>query len=223
MGKTRKTKDFRPTRGMPANANLPDLDDEDRMAIERDTRTAVGHLLAALRISPDHNTRETPERVARMFVHELFAGRYQPRPKLTDFPNAKLLDEIYVVGPVSIRSMCAHHFCPIEGSAWIGVIPSSRVIGLSKFARLAHWVFARPQIQEEATVQLADEIEAAIKPRALGVIVTARHGCMTLRGVRDRESRMSTSVMRGYFRDKPEARAEFLSLVNMRGFACEPR
>src|SRR5215472_118498 len=217
MGKSRKTRDLRMIRAVPANAHLPNLDDDERARIERDVAVAMVHLLDALRIKPDHNTHNTPERVARMYVRELFAGRYDPRPRLTDFPNASKLDEVYVAGPITVRSMCAHHFCPIEGNAWVGVIPSKRIIGLSKFARLAQWVFARPQIQEEATVQLADEIEAAIKPRALGVIVTARHGCMTLRGVRDRDSRMTTSVMRGLFRGKPEARAEILTLSKIRG------
>ena len=126
---------------------------------------------------------------------------------------------IVVIGPVAVRSTCAHHFCPIEGSAWVGMIPSDRVIGLSKFSRLTEWIMSRPQIQEEATVQLADALEAAIKPRALGVVVSARHACMSWRGVREPASMATTSVMRGLFREKPEAKAEFLSLIGR--FQCQ--
>lgn len=198
----------------PANGNLADeLSPADLDQMEQDVREACARLLSALRIHPDHNTHDTPARMAKMFVREAFAGRYQQMPKCTDFPNAKHLDEIVVVGPVGVRSTCAHHFCPIHGRAWIGIIPSDRIIGLSKFARITDWIMARPQIQEEATIQLADAIEGAIHPLALGVIVTARHACMSWRGVRDSDSLMTTSVLRGQFKTNPVARAEFLQLV----------
>ncbi len=187
--------------------------DLDRMQaeVERHCRS----LLLALRIDidRDHNTRDTPKRLAKMFVRETFVGRFEPPPCITDFPNAKRLDEIIVVGPVDVRSTCAHHLCPIEGQAWIGIIPTDRVIGLSKFARLTNWIMARPQIQEEATVQLADLLEKALKPKALGVIVSAKHSCMSWRGVKAPNSKATTSVMRGAFRDKPAARAELLTLI----------
>lgn len=197
-----------------ANGNISDrLDKGELERIERDVREACSRLLDALRILPDHNTHDTAARMAKMYVREVFAGRFQPRPTLTDFPNSKMLDEMVLVGPVAVRSTCAHHFCPIQGKAWIGVIPRLQIIGLSKFARITEWVMARPQIQEEATVQLADEIEEAIKPIGLGVVVSATHSCMTWRGVREHESVATTSVMRGALRTKPEARAEFFNLI----------
>lgn len=202
-----------------ANANIAvGLSPSDLNQIELDTYRACQDLLTALRIDVvnDHNTRGTAARMAKMFVRETFAGRYQPQPSLTDFPNVRNLDEVVIVGPVAVRSTCAHHFCPIEGQAWVGVIPGDVIIGLSKFARVTEWIMARPQIQEEATVQLADVIEGAIKPLALGVIVTARHSCMTWRGVREPASMATTSVMRGLFRTEPGARAEFLKLVGLR-------
>lgn len=168
----------------------------------------------------DHNAADTPRRFAKMMVREVCAGRFQPMPALTDFPNASRLDQLYTVGPITVRSCCAHHLCPIEGEAWCGVIPSERVIGLSKFARLTDWIMRRPQIQEEATVQLADLIEQAIAPVGLAVVVRARHACMTWRGVQERSTNMTTSVMRGALRDHPEARAEFMSLINGQGFTC---
>lgn len=201
-----------------ANGNKPTTEHE-RATIEANVEAAVEQLLDALQIDwrNDHNTHGTPHRVAKMYVREVFAGRYDPPPKLTDFPNVSNLDQIYVVGPVAVRSACSHHLVPIIGRAWIAVLPGDRVIGLSKFSRLARWVMARPQIQEEATVQLADAIEQAIAPRGLAVIVQAQHLCMTWRGVKEEQTAMTTSVMRGEFRDDASARAEVLRLVAMNG------
>ena len=164
-------------------------------------------------IENDHNTQDTAKRVAKMYLKEVFSGRYVEPPKITEFPNAKQLDEIYTLGPITIRSACSHHLVPITGRAWIGILPSDRVIGISKFVRLVNWIMARPQIQEEATVQLADTIEKLIAPRGLAVVIEAQHQCMTWRGVKESETVMTSSVMRGVFRDKPEARAEFLRLI----------
>lgn len=161
----------------------------------------------------DHNTNETAKRVAKMYLREIFKGRYTAQPAITDFPNAKDLDQIYTIGPITVRSSCSHHLVPIVGKAWIGVLPSDRVIGISKFVRLCEWVMARPQIQEESTVQLADIIEQLIKPKALAVIVEATHLCMTHRGVKETDVAMTTSVMRGKFRQDAMARGEFFKLI----------
>ena len=133
-----------------ANDNISDaLRPGDLDAIERDVERCAGALLNALVIDTinDHNTTGTAKRIAKMFVHEIFAGRYQPPPRCTDFPNVRSMDEIYVVGPIAVRSACSHHFCPVEGEVWFGVIPGKRVIGLSKFSRIASWIFARPQMR----------------------------------------------------------------------------
>lgn len=172
-------------------------------------------LLRALCIERNAHTDDTPNRMARTFLRETLAGLYTPRPKIVGFPNGKSLDEVYVVGPVSVRSTCAHHFAPIMGRAWLGVLPSDRVLGLSKFSRLTQWVMARPQIQEDATAMLADEIESAIRPRGIAVVVKASHLCMTWRGVREHETEMTTSVMRGSFRDNAPLRAEFFKLMEV--------
>lgn len=202
-----------------ANDSIGDLlTDDDRMDIELAAAAAIRNLMRCLLIDidGDHNTQETAERVARMYVREVFKGRYEPRPKVTSFPNAKALDELYCTGPITIRSACSHHLVPITGQAWIGIIPGERVIGLSKFNRLVEWVAARPQIQEELVVQIADLIEELCAPKGLGVVVKATHMCMTWRGVKESaEAVMTTSVMRGALRDKPEARAEFLTLAGL--------
>ena len=198
-----------------ANDNISKyLESKDIIEIQKNTEQAMIKLLDALVIDVenDHNTIDTAKRVAKMYIQEVFKGRYLPSPKITDFPNAKDLDQIYTIGPITVRSACSHHLVPIIGNAWIGVIPSNRIIGISKFNRLTDWIMSRPQIQEEATVQLADEIEKLIKPKALAVVIKAKHMCMSLRGVKDNSS-MTTSIMRGLFKDNNSARNEFLNII----------
>ena len=166
-------------------------------------------------IESDHNTRETARRVAKMYVNEVFRGRYVPLPKVTEFPNAAHLNELMIMGPVTVRSACSHHLCPIMGKLWIGVMPNeeSNLIGLSKYSRIADWVLSRPQIQEEAIIQLADLLVSMVKPDGLAVVMEADHFCMHWRGVKDNASKMVNSVMRGVFLDNGALRREFLSLI----------
>ena len=163
----------------------------------------------------DHNTADTARRVAKMYLQEVFRGRYVHAPSITEFPNAEHLNELMIVGPITVRSACSHHFCPVIGKIWIGVLPNehTNVIGLSKYARLAEWVMGRPQIQEEAVVQLADLIQEKTQPDGLALVMEASHYCMAWRGVKDMDSRMINSVMRGAFLKDPNLRREFLSLI----------
>ena len=167
----------------------------------------------------DHNTANTARRVAKMYVNEVFKGRYVKPPEITEFPNAERLNELMIVGPITVRSACSHHFCPVIGKLWIGVMPNERtnVIGLSKYARLAEWIMGRPQIQEEAVVQLADLIQQKTKPDGLALVMEATHFCMAWRGVKDMDSKMINSVMRGVFLKDPNLRREFLSLIPRKG------
>ena len=128
----------------------------------------------------DHNTNDTARRVAKMYVNEVFKGRYIKAPAITEFPNAEHLNELMIVGPITVRSACSHHFCPVIGKIWIGVMPNERtnVIGLSKYARLAEWIMGRPQIQEEAVIQLADLIQEKTQPDGLAIVMEASHFCM---------------------------------------------
>ena len=162
----------------------------------------------------DHNTQDTANRVAKMFVQEIFSGRYLSAPKITSFPNVTEYDQLYVTGPITIRSMCAHHMMPISGRAYVGVFPGRNVIGLSKFNRLVDWVATRPQIQEEMTIQVADIIERETEAEGVAVLIQAEHGCMTMRGVKEHDSDMTTSVMRGVFRDTPHLKKEFFDIVS---------
>ena len=163
----------------------------------------------------DHNTQSTARRVAKMYLGEVFKGRYVNAPTITEFPNAEHLNELMIVGPITVRSACSHHFCPVIGKIWIGVMPNehTNVIGLSKYARLVDWVMGRPQIQEEAVVQLADLIMEKTQPDGLAVVMEASHFCMSWRGVREMDSKMINSVMRGVFLTNPTLRREFLSLI----------
>ena len=163
----------------------------------------------------DHNTQDTARRVAKMYVNEVFKGRYTARPPVTEFPNVEHLNELMIIGPVTVRSACSHHFCPVIGKLWIGIMPNehTNVIGLSKYARLAEWVMGRPQIQEEAVVQLADLIMEKTQPDGLAVVMEASHYCMAWRGVKDLDAKMINSVMRGVFLKDSALRREFLALI----------
>ena len=163
----------------------------------------------------DHNTQETAHRVAKMYLSEIFKGRYQPMPAVTEFPNVEQLNELLIVGPITVRSACSHHLCPIIGKVWIGIMPNghSNLIGLSKYARICDWVMSRPQIQEEAVTQLANILQDKVKPDGLAIVIEADHFCMHWRGVKDVDARMTNSVMRGSFLKDPNLRREFLSLL----------
>lgn len=168
-------------------------------------------------VEHDHNTRETARRVAKMYVTEVFRGRFVPIPKITEFPNASHLNELMIMGPVTVRSACSHHLCPIMGRLWIGVMPNeqSNLIGLSKYSRLVEWIMTRPQIQEEAVIQLSDILVERVKPDGVAVVMEADHFCMHWRGVKDNASKMTNSVMRGVFLKDGALRREFLSLINL--------
>jgi len=168
----------------------------------------------------DHNTKETAKRVAKMFIKEIFSGRYKAGPAITSFPNAQSYDQLYIVGPIDVRSTCAHHFQNIIGNAWVGVFPGKNVIGLSKFNRIVDHIASRPQIQEEMTVQIADEIERITGAEGIAVVMKAEHCCMTHRGVKAHESDMVTSVMRGALREQVKLREEFFHLLSsMKGYS----
>jgi GTP cyclohydrolase I len=169
-------------------------------------------------IDSDHNTQDTARRVAKMYLTEVFRGRYMPAPSVTEFPNVEHLNELMIVGPIMIRSACSHHLCPIIGKLWIGVMPNehSNLIGLSKYVRLADWIMSRPQIQEEAVTRLADLLLDRMQPDGLAIVMEADHFCMQWRGVKDTDSKMINSVMRGSFLANSDLRREFLALLQRR-------
>ena len=205
-----------------ANDNIADFIEPGELAhLLDEVEEKMKGVLTSLVIDTerDHNTDNTARRVAKMYLNEVFRGRYVAAPAITEFPNAEHLNELMIVGPITVRSACSHHFCPVIGKIWIGVLPNehTNVIGLSKYARLAEWVMGRPQIQEEAVVQLADLIQEKTQPDGLAIVMEASHYCMSWRGVKDMDSKMINSVMRGVFLKDPNLRREFLSLIPKKG------
>ncbi len=201
-----------------ANDNIADFIEPGELeALLDEVADKMHGVLSSLVIDTesDHNTGDTARRVAKMYLSEVFRGRYVKAPSITEFPNAEHLNELMIVGPITVRSACSHHFCPVIGRVWIGVLPNehTNVIGLSKYARLAEWVMGRPQIQEEAVVQLADLIMDKTQPDGLAIVMEATHYCMAWRGVKDMDSKMINSVMRGVFLKDSALRREFLSLI----------
>jgi len=199
-----------------SNGNMELSVEERRMMIERLEEKFV-EVLEILRISQnDPNSTETPKRIARMYVKELLAGRYEAPPHITIFPNRKKVDELIISKGIKVMSVCSHHFQPISGRAAIGYIPGDYVFGLSKLSRIVNWFARRGQIQEELGQQIADFIEETIHPRALGVVIKAKHYCMIARGVQESEenSMMVTSVMRGLLLNDFNLRNESLKLID---------
>ena len=175
----------------------------------------VEELFDVLRIDHrnDHNTRETPLRVAKMFVEEILQGRYTAPPRITEFDNAQAYDQLIVTGPLEIRSMCAHHLMPIYGHAVIGILPAAdgKIIGLSKYDRIVEYFASRLQIQEELVKQIGQYIMEATKPRGLAVRVSAVHMCKTQRGVRaSRRSRMINTYYWGEMAKDAGLKSEFM-------------
>ena len=201
-----------------ANDNISEFirpEETDELLNEVAAKMAAVLESLVIDIENDHNTHDTARRVAKMYLNEVFRGRYVPIPPITEFPNAASLNELMIVGPITIRSACSHHFCPIMGRLWVGVMPNqhSNLIGLSKYARLAEWIMTRPQIQEEAITQMAELFMKMVKPDGLAVVMEADHFCMHWRGVKDTATKMTNSVMRGSFLKDPALRREFLSLI----------
>jgi GTP cyclohydrolase I len=204
-----------------ANDNIADFIEPGELeALLDEVQSRMVTVLDSLVIDTesDHNTQDTARRVAKMYLNEVFKGRYVRQPAVTEFPNVEHLNELMIVGPVTVRSACSHHLCPIIGKLWIGVMPNehSNLIGLSKYARLAEWIMSRPQIQEEAVTQVADLLQDKMQPDGLAIVMEADHFCMQWRGVRDMDSKMVNSVMRGSFLKDANLRREFLALVNNR-------
>jgi len=198
-----------------ANGNSP-LSDEERKMMINLVEVKYEEIFDILRISRnDPNCTQTPKRLAKMLVKELFAGRFEEPPKMTVFPNRNNVNNLIISRGIEVMSVCSHHWQPISGMCAIGYIPNKNVIGLSKLTRIVNWFSRRGQIQEELGEQIADYLEMLLKPKALGVVINAKHYCMIARGVSSSEenSLMTTSVMRGYLLDDLNLRNEFLKLI----------
>ncbi len=197
-GKTREEEPAKPSAGKV---------DQTRIA------RAVREILAAIGENPDREgLRETPSRVARMYV-EMFGGLHEdPRRHLQKFFTEKC-DEVVLVRDISFNSMCEHHMLPFMGKAHVAYLPGGRVVGLSKLARVVEEIARRPQVQERMTEQIADLLVEELHAKGVAVVIEAIHTCMTIRGVRKPGSLCVTSAMKGVFRTGSSTRAELMTLI----------
>lgn len=165
-----------------------------------------------------YTTREgvadTPARAAKAW-RELTAGYHEVAPALTTFKADH--DEMVVVAPIPFYSLCEHHLLPFHGRAYIAYLPAGEILGLSKFARVVSHFARRLQVQERLGVEIADFLELGVAPAAIAVVLKAEHLCMSMRGAQVPGAITTTSVVRGAFRDKPEARAEMFQLMGVNG------
>lgn len=165
----------------------------------------------------DPNLKDTPKRIAKMWKHEIFNGlKKENEPKVTIFPNERNYDEMVVLSNIDFSSTCSHHFVFFTGQAHIAYIPSDKIVGISKLARIVDYFAARPQIQEEMTKQISDYIEEKLKPLGSAVVIQATHGCLSNRGAKKPNAVMTTSAMRGIFLNpigNKRPKEEFLKLI----------
>ena len=190
-------------------------DQADRDVTQAEAEAAVRTLLRWAGDDPDREgVLDTPARVARSY-RELFAG-YDTCPRTyleRTFEEVGGYDEMVVLKDIRFVSFCEHHMLPVVGKAHVGYLPTNRVVGISKLARVVHGFARRLQIQEKMTSEIARAIDDVLKPLGVGVVVEAEHSCMTLRGVNTAGSSLTTSHLMGAMRDDPRTREEFLRLA----------
>jgi GTP cyclohydrolase IA len=199
-----------------ANEHSP-LDDGEKQEAIEGIAEHLSSIMKIMRIDTanDHNSEDSPRRIAKSWVNDLMRGRFSPAPSITSFPNHANHNQMVLCGPIRVVSMCSHHWSPFIGEAFVAYIPKDTVIGLSKLSRIVDFYARRPQIQEELTQQIADEICLQIPDnQGVAVLLTSAHQCMTCRGVEDAHAKMTTSELRGAFFDTPEARKEFFDLCS---------
>ena len=167
-------------------------------------------------IENDPNSHDTGRRLAKMYINELMAGRYEPMPKATAFPNDSIdRYEGMLVVRSELTSMCSHHHQIVRGVAYIGIIASEKLIGLSKYTRIAQWWAERGTLQEELANDIAREIQRATGTENLGVYIQATHGCVENRGVKAHSSLTQTTVLKGAFFDDPGTKKEFFDNIKL--------
>jgi GTP cyclohydrolase I len=172
----------------------------------------------------DPNSEETPRRLAKMYLYEIMSGRYEPAPKVTAFPNEgnKKYNGMIVVR-AELKSLCAHHHQTISGTAYIGIIPNGKVMGLSKYIRLAQWCARRGTLQEELCNDIADAITNATASEHVGVYIAAEHGCCTNRGVNAHSALTQTTVVRGLFDTDAATKKEFFDNIQLQEMHSKTR
>ena len=202
-----------------AGDNISDYVDEEQKAVLIDEATeAFEKVLDALLIDreTDPNSQGTARRLAKMYFNEIMAGRYEPEPDCTAFPNdSQDRYEGMLVVRSELRSMCSHHHQPVTGVAYIGIIAAGKLIGLSKYTRIAQWCARRGTLQEELCIDIAREIQRATDSEHVGVYIQATHGCCENRGIMAHSSLTQTTVLRGAFKTDPGVKKEFMDNIKL--------
>ena len=173
----------------------------DRLLIDRET---------------DPNSHGTARRLAKMYFNEIMSGRYEPKPDATAFPNHT--DDAYdgmLVVRSELKSMCSHHHQPVSGVAYIGILAADKLIGLSKYTRIAQWCARRGTLQEELCMDIAKEIMEATGSKDVGVYIQATHGCCENRGIMAHSSLTQTTVLKGAFKNDPGVKKEFMDNIKL--------
>ena len=194
------------------------LQDGDKEALIEDAAIAFEGVLDALLIDRinDPNSEGTAKRLAKMYYNEIMAGRYDPAPSATAFPNDS--DDRYegmLVVRSELKSICSHHHQPVAGVAYIGIIAADKLIGLSKYTRIAQWCARRGTLQEELANDITREIQLATDAEHLGVYIQATHGCCENRGIMATSSLTQTTVLRGAFKDDAGTKKEFFDNIKL--------
>ena len=209
-----------------AGDNISDvLEDGDKEELIEEAAVAFENVLDKLLIDRhnDPNSMGTGKRLAKMYINELMAGRYDPIPSATAFPNdsASRYEGMLVVRS-ELTSMCSHHHQIVRGVAYIGIIAADKLIGLSKYTRIAQWCAERGTLQEELANDITREIQKATGAEHLGVYVQATHGCVENRGVKAHSSLTQTTVLKGAFKDDAATNKEFMDNIKLQqSYACD--
>ena len=200
-----------------AGDNISDyMHESDRQHLIEEATTAFEGVLDALLIDRenDPNSKGTARRLAKMYFNEIMSGRYDSRPDATAFPNdSEDRYEGMLVVRSELRSMCSHHHQPVSGVAYIGIIAAQKLIGLSKYTRIAQWCARRGTLQEELAIDIAREIQRATESDNVGVYIEAEHGCCVNRGIMAHSSLTQTTVLRGAFLKDASTKKEFFDNV----------
>jgi GTP cyclohydrolase I len=202
-----------------AGDNISDyVDEEQKEVLIKEATEAFEKVLDTLLIDRenDPNSKGTAKRLAKMYFNEVMSGRYEPGPDCTAFPNdSEDRYEGMLVVRSELRSMCSHHHQPVSGVAYIGIIAAQKLIGLSKYTRIAQWCARRGTLQEELCNDIAREIQKATEARDLGVYIQMIHGCCENRGIMAKSSLTQTTVLKGAFKDDHGTKKEFFDNIKM--------
>ena len=202
-----------------ANDNISDyIEEGEKQLLIEEAMPAFENVLQSLVIDTetDPNSQDTAKRMAKMYINEIMSGRYEPMPNPSAFPN--YIEGGYegmLVVRSELTSLCSHHHQTVKGVAYIGIIAGPKLLGLSKYSRIAQWCARRGTLQEDLNVMIANQIQETTGSDDVGVYVQATHGCCENRGIKAHSSLTQTTVLRGVFKSDPDVRKEFIDNVKL--------